>query len=260
VVIQAPAPVTVAGPEAPANNLRAPALVVDSSAAPAADAAPAAPGQAGRGSLSRDEQFADRAAAAEIQTARATRMTNPQAVVPQGTMIPAVLETAINSDLPGYARALVTEDVRSFDGSAVLVPRGSRVIGQYRGGLAVGQTRAYVMWTRLLRPDGVSVQLGSPGTDDLGRTGLTGDVDTHFFKRFGSAVLMSVVGGLGAINGSTAVVIGSGAQDVASVALQRDVNIPPTVKVRQGEPIRIFTARDLDFAGILASGQQAPVR
>jgi type IV secretion system protein VirB10 len=175
-------------------------------------------------------------------------------------MIPAVLETAINSDLPGYARALVTEDVRSFDGSAVLVPRGSRVIGQYRGGLAVGQTRAYVMWTRLLRPDGVSVQLGSPGTDDLGRTGLTGDVDTHFFKRFGSAVLMSVVGGLGAINGSTAVVIGSGAQDVASVALQRDVNIPPTVKVRQGEPIRIFTARDLDFAGVQTGGQQAPAR
>src|SRR3712207_2361254 len=140
---------------------------------------------------------------------------------------------------------------RSFDGSSVLVPRGSRVIGQYRGGLAVGQTRAYVMWTRLLRPDGVSVQLGSPATDDLGRAGLTGDVDTHFFKRFGSAVLMSVVGASGALaGGTTSVIIGAGTQDAASVALQRDVNISPTVKVAQGEPIRIFTARDLDFSGV----------
>src|SRR3712207_4640422 len=123
---------------------------------------------------------------------------------------------------------------RSFDGSSVLVPRGSRVIGQYRGGLAVGQTRAYVIWTRLLRPDGVSIALSSPGTDDLGQTGLTGDVDNHFFKRFGSAVLLSIVGGLSTLGDSTAVVIGAaGAQNASSTALQRDANISPTVKVQQ---------------------------
>lgn len=244
------APVAEADPNAGAERLRAPALVVDASSAAEEGATAAKDGASGRG-LSPEERFAERVGTAEVQTTKATRMTNPGSVVPQGAMIPGVLETALNSDLPGFARAVVTQDVRSFDGTHVLVPRGSRVIGQYRGGLAVGQTRAYVIWTRLLRPDGVSVALSSPGTDDLGQTGLTGDVDNHFFKRFGSAVLLSVVGGLSSVGNSTAVVLGAtGAQNAASTALQRDAAIPPTVKVRQGEPIRIFVARDLDFSTV----------
>jgi type IV secretion system protein VirB10 len=245
-----PEPVAAADPNAGLERLRAPALVVDASTPPIDTAAAAKDSQGNRG-LTADERFAERIGASEAQATKATRMANPGSVVPQGAMIPGVLETALNSDLPGFARALVTQDVRSFDGARVLVPRGSRVIGQYRGGLAVGQTRAYVIWTRLLRPDGVSVALSSPGTDDLGQTGLTGDVDAHFFKRFGSAVLLSVVGGLSTLGDSTAVVIGAaGAQNASSAALQRDANIPPTVKVRQGEPIRIFVARDLDFSTV----------
>ena len=88
----------------------------------------------------------------------------------QGTLIPAVLETAIDTDLPGYVRAVVSRDVRSFDGSKVLIPRSSRLIGQYKSGLADGQTRAYVIWSRLIRPDGVSVALGSPAVDFSGRS------------------------------------------------------------------------------------------
>lgn len=247
------APITDPNAAAEAQQrLRAPALVVDTSVPPVETTAPGASGAAGRG-LSRDEQFASRVGSAEVASAKATRMANPEAVVPQGAMIPAVLETAINTDLPGFARAVVTQDVRSFDGSKVLIPRGSRVVGQYRGGLQVGQTRAYVIWSRVLRPDGVSVALSSPGTDDLGQTGLTGDVDTHFFKRFGSALLLSVVGGLAnSTGGSGAVVIGAGGvQDAASsTALASQASISPTVKVRQGEPIRIFTARDLDFSSV----------
>lgn len=250
VIVAAPPPVA-ADPAAEAEmqqRLRAPALVVDSSVPTAAETAAAGGGTRG---LSRDEAFASRVGAAEVATAKATRMANPGSVVPQGAMIPAVLETAINTDLPGFARAVVTQDVRSFDGSRVLIPRGSRVVGQYRGGLQVGQTRAYVIWSRLLRPDGVSVALSSPGTDDLGQTGLTGDVDTHFFSRFGSAMLLSVVGGLANAGGSGAVVIGAGGvQDAASTAMSSQASISPTVKVRQGEPIRIFTARDLDFSGV----------
>lgn len=253
--VEAPAPAAAPAvdPEAEAQQqqrLRSPALVVDSSAA-ADEPAAGAKGGAIRG-LSGDEQFASRVGAAEVQTAKATRMANPGFVVPQGAMIPAVLETAINTDLPGFTRAVVTEDVRSFDGSRVLIPRGSRVVGQYRGGLKVGQKRAYVIWSRLLRPDGVSVALSSPGTDDLGQTGLAGDVNTHFFERFGSSLLLSVVGGLASsAGGSGAVVIGAGGvQDAASTAVESQSNISPTVKVKQGEPIRIFTARDLDFSGI----------
>ena len=110
-------------------------------------------------------------------------------------MIPAVLETALDSDLPGYTRAVVSRDVRGFDGSTVLIPRGSRLIGQYKSGVALGQSRVFVIWTRVIRPDGVSVQIGSPATDPLGRAGLDGKVDNHFFTRFGGSILLSVMNG-----------------------------------------------------------------
>jgi type IV secretion system protein VirB10 len=181
-------------------------------------------------------------------------MADPANTVTQGTLIPAILETAIDSDLPGYVRAVVSQDVRSFDGSRVLIPRSTRLIGQYKSGLSAGQTRAYVMWTRLIRPDGASVALASPAIDFAGRTGLTGQVNSHFMKRFGSAMLMSVVGGLGTLAGGTSVTLSSG-QSAASVAAQRDSTIPPTIRVPQGQPIRVFTARDLDFSTV-AQGQE----
>jgi type IV secretion system protein VirB10 len=110
-------------------------------------------------------------------------------------MIRAVLENAVVSDLPGMARAVVTEDVWSFDGRRILIPSGSRLVGDYRSGIARGQTRIFIVWTRMLRQDGVSVQLGSIGTDDLGRAGNTGYVDNKYLERFGSAIVLSIVGG-----------------------------------------------------------------
>lgn len=180
--------------------------------------------------------------------ARSTKIAEPANTVVQGTLIPAVLETAIDSDLPGYARAVVSQDIRSFDGSRILVPRSSRLIGEYKSGLAAGQKRAYLLWTRLVRPDGVSVALASPAVDVSGRSGVSGKVDTHFFERFGSAILLSVLGNVtaGAARGSTVVV--SGGQSAASLAAQQNAQRPPTIRVKQGEPIRVFTARDLIFA------------
>ena len=197
-----------------------------------------------------NEQFAARVGGTE-DVATAQQLSDPASTVAQGTLIPAVLETAIDTDLPGYVRAVVSRDVRSFDGSQTLIPRSSRLIGQYKSGLQAGQTRAYVIWQRLIRPDGASVALGSPAVDFTGTTGLAGKVDTHFMKRFGSAVLLSVVGGLGAIGGSgTSVILQGGGQSAAAVAAQRDTAIPPTVRVAQGQPIRVFTARDLDFSTV----------
>ncbi len=173
---------------------------------------------------------------------------DPATTVTQGTMIPAVLETAIDTDVPGYVRAVVSQDVRSFDGSRVLVPRSSRLVGQYQSGLQAGQRRAYVIWTTLIRPDGVSVNIASPAVGFDGTTGLAGDVDTHFFSRFGSAMLLSVIGGLTTIASGGASVILGGGQNAASTALQQDGQRSPTVRVRQGEPIRVFTSRHLDFS------------
>ena len=184
--------------------------------------------------------------------AQARSMVNPSTTVTEGTLIPAILETAINTDVPGYVRAVVSQDVKSFDGKRVLVPRSSRLIGQYQAGVQQGQKRAYVIWTRLIRPDGVSVSLASPAVAFDGTTGLEGNVSTHFFQRFGSGLLLSVVGSLGALatGGIGGVLIAGTAQSAGSSAVQSQGQISPTIRVRMGEPIRVFTARDLDFSSV----------
>jgi len=245
--VYAAPPVPMAGPVT--NPYASPTMVFDAGALPgvAAVTAPAAAAAqaASDGSAS---DFASRIGGVGGGTASATSNFDPKTTVTQGTMIPAVLETAINTDVPGYVRAVVSQDVRSFDGTRILVPRSSRLIGQYQSGLQAGQKRAYVIWTRLIRPDGVSVALASPGTAFDGSGGVPGRVDTHFFQRFGSAILLSVIGGLSTVaSGGTSLVVGGG-QTAASTALQQNGEISPTIRVRPGEPIRVVTARDLDFA------------
>jgi type IV secretion system protein VirB10 len=232
------------------NPYSSPALTYDNStAATMVDPAAAAAQAAGAATGTTAQDFAARIGVGG-GPARAVAMSNPQTTVTQGTLIPAILETAIDTDVPGFVRAVVSQDVRSFDGTRVLVPRSSRLIGQYQSGLQAGQKRAYVIWTRLIRPDGVSVDLASPATDFSGQAGLPGDVDTHFFKRFGSAMLLSVIGGLTTIASGGASVILGGGESAAAAALNQDGKIGPTVRVRQGEPIRVFTARDLDFSRV----------
>ena len=217
-------------------------------AALAAGGAPDAPGANVGGSAG---EFASKIGGVGGGTAQAMPLANPATTVTQGTLIPAILETAIDTDVPGFVRAVVSQDVRSFDGRNVLIPRSSRLIGQYQSGVQQGQKRAYVIWTRLIRPDGASVSIASPAVGFDGTTGLPGKVDTHFFQRFGSAMLLSVVSGLSAIGtGGASVIVGGGGQAAAAAAVQSGDKIAPTIRVRQGEPIRVFTARDLDFAGV----------
>lgn len=251
----APAPqaVLAAPPQtalAPATNPNSsPTIVFDASALPGPALAVPAPGTGGATGNGNDD-FASRLGGVGGSSATATAMVDPRTTVTQGTLIPAVLETAIDTDVPGFVRAIVSADVRSFDGSRVLVPRSSRLIGQYKSGLQAGQKRAYVIWTRLIRPDGVSVAIASPAIGFGGETGLAGKVDGHFFERFGSAMLLSVVGGLSALGGNSSVVIAGGGQSAAAAAIGQTGQIGPTVRVRQGQPIRVFTARDLDFSKV----------
>jgi type IV secretory pathway VirB10-like protein len=262
ILVQAAAP-QIAPQVAPAPDTHSPAMVVDFSQAPAAGAVatPVAAGGAGAvaaasdDKLSADERFSAKVGNSNVDVAHSSRLHDVSHTAPQGTVIPAILETAINSDLPGFVRAVVSRDVRGFDGTTVLIPRGSKLVGQYRSGVALSQTRAFVVWSRILTPDGVSIDIGSPGTDPLGRGGLEGETDTHFFERFGSAILLSVMGaGLNALterDTNTAIIIGSTQQanQVASIALQKQIDIPVTIKVPQGTPLQVFVTRDLDFAG-----------
>ena len=142
-----------------------------------------------------NRRFLASVSAAGVDVAHATKNERIDALVAQGTMIRGVLETAVQSDLPGMVRAVVSENVWSFDGRRILIPSGSRLVGEYKSGIAQGQTRVFIVWTRLLRSDGVSVQLGSNGADELGRAGNAGFVDNHYVERLGSAILLSVVGG-----------------------------------------------------------------
>jgi type IV secretory pathway VirB10-like protein len=262
ILVQAAAP-QIAPQVAPAPDTHSPAMVVDFSQAPAAGVTvtpvvaggPGAAAGASDDKLSADERFSAKVGGSNVDVAHSSRLHDVSHTAPQGTVIPAILETAINSDLPGFVRAVVSRDVRGFDGTTVLIPRGSKLVGQYRSGVALSQTRAFVVWSRVLTPEGVSIDIGSPGTDPLGRGGLEGETDTHFFQRFGSAILLSVMGaGLNALterDTNTAIIIGSTQQanQVASIALQKQIDIPVTIKVPQGTPLQVFITRDLDFTG-----------
>ena len=185
---------------------------------------------------------------------RAGRLTNPSMTVPLGTVIPAVLETALDSTRPGAVRAITARDVLGFDGSRILIPRGSRLYGEYDADLGAGQNRALIRWKRLIRPDGALIALDSPASDPLGRAGIKGKVNSHFFERFGSAILQSVLevgvsvasrrvardGVIVALPGSTQNVTGS----VQGQQVQR------TLTVRQGTSVSVFVARDLDFSPV----------
>jgi type IV secretion system protein VirB10 len=229
-------------------------LGVAAPATPEAAAAAAAALSAAGGASGIDAITAQ-AGAGDVPSARAGAIRNPRTTVPQGAMIAAVLETAINSDLPGFVRAVVSRDVRGFDGQAVLIPRGSRLIGQYRSEVALGQSRALVVWTRLIRPDGVSIQLASPGTDTLGRAGLDGEVDRHFLQRYGPGLLTTILSAA-LTDRSNQVIIGTA--QAAGAALQPEA-VKPTVTVRQGSAIQVFVARDLDFGSVARGGPGAGV-
>lgn len=256
----APSPVMPRMTSDPSINLKAPAVVVDllpATQLPSSKPAPTAADKSGSAGqpLNPNEQFAARTSEASPESSVATQLANLPTLITQGSTIPAVLETAINSDLPGYTRALVSRDIRGFDGKTVLIPRGSRVIGQYKNAMSVGQARVFIIWTRIIRPDGVSIQIGSPGSDSLGRGGMTGDVNSHFFARFGGSVLLSLLNIAGAaVTGvpSTQISIGSpqSAAGAAANVSPSDSQIPPTINVPQGSPINIFVARDLDFSAV----------
>jgi type IV secretion system protein VirB10 len=199
---------------------------------------------------------------------KATVMQNPDMVITEGTIIPCTLQTAINSQLPSLVTCVVPIDIRGATGNVVLLDAGTKIVGQLQNGLLQGQNRVFVNWTRAETPDHVIVTLDSPGTDELGRGGLPGSVDNHFWDRFGGALMLTLVqGGLDAAtikaagNGggnstSNQAALGfvyaaqSNGQSVANTALENTINIPPTLTKNQGETVALIVAHDLDFSDV----------
>lgn len=201
----------------------------------------------------------------------ATTLENPNLTITQGTFIDCILETAIDSTEPGMTRCELPRDVYSTDGRVLLLPRGSRLVGQYQAGqLRQGQKRIFVVWTRVETPDGVLINLDSPSTDDLGRSGVNGRIDNHFIARFGAALLVSVVNDLAnyevakqSKGGGTQLNFSSTTEEsnnLASIIAQNTINQPPTLYKNQGGHIGVFVARDLYFGnvyGLQATGGAA---
>lgn len=247
-----PAPAPVYLPQQPLSEpgaSRGEVLVIDttrSSLAPGA--APAADGDAAAG------RPGGSAVAVASGPVRSTRVRRGARTVAQGTLIPAVLETALDSTRPGHVRAMVTRDVTGADGSRVLIPRGTRLFGDYEADLKPGQNRAFVQWTQLVRPDGVSIAIDSPAADRLGRTGIEGRVDSHFLERFGSALLQSTLNlGLGwagrSIGSDNPVIVAlPGSTQAGGTAAGTQVQ--PTLRVEAGATVTVFVARDLEFPAV----------
>jgi len=192
-----------------------------------------------------------------MEGSRASQLTNRNLLVTMGTSIPCVLETALNSDQPGFTSCQIPRDVLSDNGRVVLMEKGTQVVGEYRGGLKRGQSRLFVLWTRAKTPAGVIITLASPATDALGRAGFDGYVDVHWWERFGSALLLSVVGdGMQMAasqlqNGNVQVTnTTTSGNNAAAIAVEQSINIPPTLIKHQGELVSIFVARDLDFSSV----------
>jgi type IV secretory pathway VirB10-like protein len=126
-------------------------------------------------------QFMQQVSSQSTETIKLTLMKNLSLIVAKGSIIFGVLESEINSDLPGPLRAIVSEPIYSQDGSRVLIEPGSRLIGQYKSGMQAGQSRVFAVFTDIQKPDGQMVSIGSPGMDNLGTVGVGADaIDRHF--------------------------------------------------------------------------------
>lgn len=187
--------------------------------------------------------------------------------VQAGTLIPAVLLTGIDSDLPGEVLAQVSRDVYdSRTMRTLLLPKGSKLLGKYEDRVAVGQNRLLVAWSRVIFPDGRSVTLpGLETKDATGAGGLHDQVDRHARQVFGTATLLSLisagvqlsqprgsVGPYGLYPSAEQVAAGAVGRELADVAtqmLRRDIDIRPTIRIRQGMPFNVYLNADLAFSG-----------
>lgn len=192
-----------------------------------------------------------------LEGSKAGHLGNRNFIVAMGTSIPCALQTALSSDQPGFTSCVITRDVLSDNGRVVLMEKGTQVVGEYRGGLRRGQSRLFVLWNRAKTPTGVTVTLASPATDAIGRAGFDGHVDTHWWERFGSALLLSVVGDVATYAGQElqrsdvqAQGTTSAGKEAAAIAVEQSINIPPTLIKHQGSLVSIFVARDLDFSSV----------
>lgn len=206
---------------------------------------------------------------------KAGKMGNRDYMLDKGSFIECVLITRFNSQLAGMLTCETTRNIYSSSGRVILINRGSRVTGQYQGDIENGQSRVFVMWDRIVTPQGVGINIASAGTSPLGESGLAGRLNTHFWRNLSTAFMVSLVGAtadatgeavgdaigrkldraLGNTSGTSKVDINSGSgssspSEVSVKVLDKLGTTKPTVTKNQGDRVTIYVARDVDFSGV----------
>lgn len=204
-------------------------------------------------------RLADELEPTETAAVKAGVLANRNFVIAKGTAIDCVLETAIDSTVPGMTTCQVTRDIYSDNGKVLLIDKGTQLVGEYRGDVKRGEARMFMLWTRAKTPNGVVVELDSPATDELGRGGVDGYVENFFWKRFGAAILMTMFSdtvdyavarqkrGGNDINYTNT---GRAGARVVDSMLQQQANIAPRLTRNQGTRVQVMVARDLDFSDV----------
>ena len=193
----------------------------------------------------------------------------PDALLVRGTYIRCVLETRIITDIPGFASCIVTEPIYSINGRSLLLPKGSKISGKYNNAGATGP-RVAVIWDRITTPNGIDVNMASPGVDNLGGAGHPGKYNAHWGSRIASALMISLISDAfsyaAAENGPRTTTITNGTvvdtpfesstartmERLANQALDKSISRPPTVTINQGTVVNVYVSRDVDFTGVLA--------
>jgi type IV secretion system protein VirB10 len=262
-----------AGPSEPGSGLMSPnpndVPMAGAAGLPGYYGAPGFPGDVpslpgGAGGQGGEEGLAARLQPTQLTGVTANVLRNQPYLLTTGTLIPCVLQTAMDSTFPGFVTCVIPQDIFGKTG-LTLLDRGTRVVGQFKGGIRQGVERMFVVWTRAETPQGVVINLDSPATDPLGRSGMDGEVDRHFWQRFGGALLLSTIDGAiqagvaaASKEGTTTINTGQ-TQSVIAESLRGTINIPPTIRKNQGELLSIFVARDLDFSTVYRV-QPSPLR
>ncbi len=217
--------------------------------------------------LARKDDFLRRAQAAERPTYLPSTVQEPLSPyeLKEGTLLPAILLTGINSDLPGQTQALIRRDVYdTATGRYLLIPQGSRLIGEYDNRIAWGQKRVLLTWHRLIFPDGRSLDLrGMPGADLAAIAGVRDKVNNHFVRTFGSALLLSAItagvqlsqpqeSSFGSAPSASQIAAAALGQEIGRVTAditRRNVNLQPTLQIRPGYLFNVEVTADMIFSG-----------
>ena len=199
-----------------------------------------------------------------LQARTAGKLPNLDYLLKRGTSIPCALKTGIDTTLPGFVICNVLNNVYSANGKVLLVERGATVFGEQQSQLKQGQERTFVVWTRIDNPNGVFANIDSPATDQMGYSGIPGYVDTHFWQRFGGAIMLSLIKDFSQAysqrvanssnTGATAAQpysnTNQATQDMAAEALRNSINIPPTLVVLPATVVNVMVARDVSFENV----------